>query len=334
MPYHFLRSLLATVFLFSLSLYSQSVSDVRGRGDITPDIMTRTRMLAGTVYTTDGVPVAGAWITVRNLRSGEVVFTGTTAADGGFETTVDGGQSFEVQARSGIEEDHTIARAEDAMALRMTLPVRSAPNSGGNASVSLGDLKAPPKAKQALEKAKEALRNNDGEKAHTQLEKALKEYRDYPTALTLLALVEAPKDHDGALALARRAAALSPQDGFPRAILAGFLNDSNEPDEALKEADAAIANASQLWQGHFERARALAARGRLEEALASAVRADALAQGRVLAARVGRTRLLAALGRHDEAIEGLNAFIQAAPDKATRDRAAAEAIAIKSFAKK
>ena len=334
MPYLSLRPLLSAVFLINVSLCSQSILDVRHRSDIPSDSMNRTRTLAGAVYTTDGVPVPGAWITVRNLQSGEIVFTGTTAADGGFETTVDGSQSFEVQARSGIEENRMIAKGDDAMSLRMTLPVRSAPNSSAGASVSLLDLKAPSKAKQALEKAKEALRKNDGDKAHTQLEKALKEYPDYPTALTLLALLEATKDHDAALTLARHATALSPQDGFPRAILAGFLNDGRQPDEALKEADAAIANSSGQWQAHFERARALAARGKLEEALASAVRADELAQGHVLAVRVARTRLLAALGRQEEARESLNAFIQAAPDKATKERAKAEALTINSFAKK
>jgi tetratricopeptide (TPR) repeat protein len=334
MPYLSLRPLLSAVLLISVSLSSQSIWDARHRGDFPSDSMHLRRTLAGGVYTTDGVPVPGAWITVRNLQSGEIVFTGTTAADGSFETTVDGSQSFEVQARSGIEENRMIAKGDDAMSLRMTLPIRSAPNSGSGASVSLLDLKAPSKAKQALEKAKEALRKNDGDKAHTQLEKALKEYPNYPTALTLLALLEAPKDHDAALTLARHATALSPQDGFPRAILAGFLNDGRQPDEALQEADAAIVNASQLWQGHFERARALAARGRLEEALTSAVRADELAQGRVLAARVARTRLLAALGRQEEARESLNAFIRSAPDKISKERATAEAMAIKSFAKK
>jgi len=334
MPYHSLRPLLSFVVLFSFYLHSQSMADVRRRGNAAVEDMKTSRTLAGTVYTRDGVPVPGAWVAIRDLQSGQVVFNGTTGPDGGFETLVETDRSFEVLARNGLDEDRTIAKGDDAMSLRMTLPARSGRNSGGGASVALADLKAPPKAMEALEKAKEALRKNDTGKAHQQLEKALKEYPDYPTALTLLALLEAPRDHAGAVMLARRAAALSPQDGFPRAILAGFLNDGRQPDEALKEADAAIANASQLWQGHFERARALAARGRLEEALTSAVRADELAQGRVLAARVARSRLLAGLGRQEEARESLNAFIRTAPDKASKERATAEALAINSFAKK
>lgn len=334
MPYFSLRPLLSFLSILTLSLSSQTIPDLHRRGGGTPDNLTRTRMLGGTLYTSDGVPVSGAWITIRNLQSGEIVFTGTTAADGGFETVVDGGQSFEVQARNGMDEDRTIVNSDNGMSLRMTLPVRGAQLSDGHASVSMADLKAPPKAKQAVEKSKEAIRKGDGEKARKELEKAMKEYPDYPTALTLLALLDAPTDHDGALALARRAAALAPQDAFPRATLAGFLNDSKQPEEALKEADAAIANAAQLWQGHFERARALAARGRLDEALTSATRADDLAQGRVLAVRVARTRLLAAMGRQEEARESLNAFIRSAPDKASKERATAEALGIKSFAKK
>jgi hypothetical protein len=332
MPYFSSRSLLFFVFLSNLYLHSQSMADVRRPGNAPFDNMNSMRALGGAVYTQDGVPVPGAWVTIRNIRSGEIVFNGTTSRDGGFETEVGNGQTYEVLARTGMHEDRAIARGDDATSLRMTLPVHSGHGSGG--SVAMADLKASPKAQEALAQAQQALTKNDREKAQKELEKALKEYPDYPRALALQALLQAPTDQNAALLLARRAAALSPQDGFPRAILAGFLNDSQQPDEALKEADAAIASASHLWQGHFERARALASNGRLEDALASATRADELAQGRISAVRVARTRLLAALGRTEEAGGLSSASVQKQEDKGKRDRTSSEAVGSRSFAKK
>jgi len=332
MPYFSPRSLLFLIFLSNLYLHSQPMPDVRRPGNAPFDKMNSMRALGGAVYTQDGVPVPGAWVTIRNIRSGEIVFNGTTTRDGGFETEVGNGQTYEVLARNGVHEDRAITRGDDATSLRMTLPMHSGHGSGG--SVAVADLKASPKAQEALSRAQQALARSDREKAHKELEKALKEYPDYPRALALMALVQAPTDQSGALLLARRAAALSPQDGFPRAILAGFLNDSQQPDEALKEADAAIASASHLWQGHFERARALASDGRLEDALASAIRADELAQGRISAVRVARTRLLLALGRNEEAGELSSASVPKQGDKGQRHQAVHESGPINNVAKK
>jgi tetratricopeptide (TPR) repeat protein len=136
------------------------------------------------------------------------------------------------------------------------------------------------------------------------------------------------------LLLAQRAAQLSPDRSYSRAVFAALLNDSQQSQVALEEADAAIKLAPAQWQGHFERARALAAMGRLQEALPCATRADELAQGNIVSVRVARSRLLAALGRQQEAQDQLNAFIQNSPDRASRERAAAEKVTIESLMKK
>lgn len=333
MPHRSSHSLFFVLVLtLPLFLHGQSIVDAKRSGSGT-DIPTRIHVITGAVYTSDGVPVPGAWVTVRSLRSGEIVFNGTSAADGGFEVAVDANSAFEVIARMGNAEDRAVDDGGSSMSLRMTLPMASA-RSDGKDQVSIADLKAPRKAQEALEKATKALRTNDVAKARKELEEAVKLYPDYPAALPLLAVVRSHDDPAGALLLAQRATQLSPDNAFARAIFGGLLNDSGQSENALKEAEAAIKLAPTLWQGHFERARALAAVGRLQEALPSAIRADELAQGHVVSARVARSRLLAALGRQQEAQDQLNAFIQNSPDRASRERAAAEKVTIQSLMKK
>jgi tetratricopeptide (TPR) repeat protein len=331
MPYRSSHSLFFLFLAFTLSLHSQSIADARRSGS-NMDNMSRIRTIVGAVYTSDGVPVAGAWVTVRNLQSGEVVFTGQSASDGGFEVAVLANSMFEVVARLGNAEDRAVEEGETSMSLRMTLPLSSARPQGDKVSVS--DLKAPRKAQEALEKATKALRANDLAKARKELEEAVKLYPDYPAALPLLAVARSHDDPAGALLLAQRATQLSPDSAFARAIFGGLLNDSGQSANALEEAEAAIKFAPTLWQGHFERARSLAALGRLQEALPSAIRADELARGQVVSVRVARSRLLAALGRQQEAQDQLNAFIQNSPDRASRERAAAEKVTIQSLMKK
>jgi tetratricopeptide (TPR) repeat protein len=321
-------------FIFTLSYsHAQSLADASRRGPINDSAVTA-RTLEGAVYTRDGKPLPGAWVTIRNLQSGDLVFNGKTSVDGAFAVPVAANSTFEVVARQGTDEDRAIARAEDTMSLRMTLPVRAVSRGEPADSISMADLKAPPKAQQALEKGAKALAEKDVTGARKHLEKAVEIYPDYPAALTLLSLTRAKEDPAAALLLARRASQLSPDRAFTRAVLAGLLNDSGQSQPALEEADAAIALSASQWQGHFERARALASLGHLDDALTSTIRADDLTQGHLLSVRIARSRLLAALGRPDEARDQLNAFIQAAPDQASKERAAAEKLTINGFAKK
>jgi tetratricopeptide (TPR) repeat protein len=280
------------------------------------------------------VPLGGVWVTIRSLRTGAVVFSVNTAQDGSFDAPVTGNGSYEVVAQRGNDQDRAVADPESSMSLRLTLPTATAQRAEAGASVSVADLKAPRKAQQELEKATKALREKDTAGARKHVENAVQIYPDYPSALTFLALMQASDDRAAALLTARRAAELSPGRAFTRAVLAGILNDSGQPVSALEEANAAIAISSSQWQGHFERARALAKMGRLDEALTSAARADELVQGKVLSVSVARSRLLAALGRPDEARDRLNAFIQRAPDKDSKERATAEKLTINTFAKK
>jgi tetratricopeptide (TPR) repeat protein len=331
MPYRTSRSLIILLLVVSLYLPAQQTFDPFN-GISSPENRGRQQSISGIVYDTSGNRVAGASIMIRDLNTGELVAQGVTGHDGAFMATVRAG-SFEITTSKDTEQERTIVRADQSAFLNITLK-GSQTATASNAAVSLVDLKAPQKAQDEFEKAQEAIGKKDLLKARKHLEAAIKRYPDYAAALALLAFATMPSDLASAQTMAARAVQLAPEVGFNHAMLAATRNASQQFASALPESEIAVTLSPQLWQGHFERARALAGVGRLEDALKSATRADELSGGRILVARIARSRLLAALGRQQEANDQLNAFIQTAPDRTTREQAAAEKLSIMSFVKK
>jgi tetratricopeptide (TPR) repeat protein len=111
--------------------------------------------------------------------------------------------------------------------------------------------------------------------------------------------------------LGRRAASLAPMAGAPRLLLAQVALDRGRPAEALRLA----ATAADLPGGEAAgslTARALEAAGRLEPA-ARAASVAAGAPGSGAAARLGQARLLARLGRRDEALAAARSLLAEDP---------------------
>jgi tetratricopeptide (TPR) repeat protein len=111
--------------------------------------------------------------------------------------------------------------------------------------------------------------------------------------------------------LARRAAAAAPMAGAPRLLLAQVALDRGRPAEALRLAAAAADLPGGEAAGSLT-ARALEASGRLELA-ARAAGAAAGEQGSGAAARLGLARLLARLGRRDEALAAARSLLAEDP---------------------
>jgi hypothetical protein len=330
MPYRTSRSLFILLFAVSLYLPAQTIEPYNEISS--PEHVGRQQSISGVVYDTAGARIAGASITIRDLNTGELVAQGVTGHDGSFMAAVRAG-SFEIITSKDTEQERTIVRADQPAFLNITLKANQTA-AASDAAVSLVDLKAPQKAQDEFGKAQAAISKKDLEKARKHLEAAIKRYPDYAAALALLAFTMMPRDLVNAQTMAARAVELAPEVGFNHAMLAATRNAAQQFASALPASETAVTLSPQLWQGHFERARALAGVGRLEDALKSATRADELTHGRVLVTRIARSRLLAALGRQQEANDQLNAFIETAPDRATREQAAAEKLSIMSFVKK
>lgn len=318
--------LLLSFLLVSSNAFAQRNRDAEPIG-VAPDSVGNIHSISGSVHTSSGTPISDAFVTIRDMRTGRIVFSGITGSDGAFEAAgIDPG-SFEVVIRNGIDEDRRIVQTDGPTSFIRVTFASSATNQSGGEPVAVADLRAPKKAQDAFAKGREAIMKHDVDKARKELEKALQIYPDYASALTLLAVVESTTPElPSALTYATRATELAPESSLAHTVLASIFNSSGQFSPALKEADKAISLSPLAWQGHYERAQSLGAVRRYEEALISASRADELTQGKALQPRLLVCRILSRLGRDEEARTRMNAFIQSAPDQRVRDLAKAEMV--------
>jgi tetratricopeptide (TPR) repeat protein len=137
----------------------------------------------------------------------------------------------------------------------------------GEQLVTPNQLRAPEKARSAIQKAARAIRDNHTDEAAKQIARALQAYPDYALAFTIRAMTKLGTQPSDAAADLERAIRLDPSAGLPYAILAGGYNDAGRYQDALPLAERAVQLLPAAWQTHFEMARALLGRKQSDEAL-------------------------------------------------------------------
>jgi tetratricopeptide (TPR) repeat protein len=137
----------------------------------------------------------------------------------------------------------------------------------GEQLVTLNQLRAPEKARSAIQKAARAIRDNHTDEAAKQIARALQAYPDYALAYTFRAMTKLGTQSSDAAADLERAIRLDPSAGLPYAILASGYNDAGRYQDALPLALRAVQLLPATWQTHFEMARSLFGRKQTEEAL-------------------------------------------------------------------
>lgn len=128
-------------------------------------------------------------------------------------------------------------------------------------------LRAPGKAQHAVDKALKAVLHHDSQDAAKELERALAIYPDYATALTLRAILNMTRDPVTATTDLEHAIRADPTYGVAYAVLASIYNDSQQPANALVNANKALQFLPEAWPVHYETARALFCLHRNERAL-------------------------------------------------------------------
>jgi tetratricopeptide (TPR) repeat protein len=137
----------------------------------------------------------------------------------------------------------------------------------GEQLVTPNQLRAPEKARSAIQKAARAIRDNHTDEAAKQIARALQAYPDYALAFTIRAMTKLSTQPSDAVADLERAIRLDPSAGLPCAILASRYNDAGRYQDALPLALRAVQLLPAAWQTHFEMARALLGRKQTDEAL-------------------------------------------------------------------
>jgi tetratricopeptide (TPR) repeat protein len=167
----------------------------------------------------------------------------------------------------------------------------------GQQLVTLNQLRAPEKARSAIQKAAKAIRDNHTDEAAKQIARALQAYPDYALAFTIRALTKLSTQPSDAAADLQRAIRLDSSAGLPYAILASGYNDAGRYQDALPLALRAVQLLPAAWQTHFEMARTLIGRKQTGEALKEVTNAIRLSSTDATASTESRAALHFCRGR-------------------------------------
>jgi len=135
-------------------------------------------------------------------------------------------------------------------------------------------LRAPAKARRAVDKAAAAMANQQAREAERQLARALELYPDYAVALTLRAIWKMNADRSDSIQDLERAIHVDPQYGVSYAVLASIYNDDQHYDDAIPLIQRALQLLPAAWPVHYEMARALCGNHQSLEALREVTEAE------------------------------------------------------------
>jgi len=130
--------------------------------------------------------------------------------------------------------------------------------SNGPQDVTANQLRAPAKARSAVEKAREAMFQGKTDEAYKQVSRALGAYPHYAIALTIRGLLsfEAGKDSE-ASADFEDAVQTDPEYGPPYVLLGALYNHARRYDDALLVLTKGLRLVPSAWQAHFQMGQAL-----------------------------------------------------------------------------
>jgi hypothetical protein len=180
---------LAVMFVPLLVFSLSSIAQIR---PLTPNpggVHSQLCTLSGRVTEADGQPVPGAKVEVRDARSGSVVDTTSTQADGSFEMDNLNAGNYDVLAQSGAVSVHNYVPVQRGLS---STELRLPTNTGQNqATLSVAAMMVPAKARDAYNEARQSFAAGKPDRVQKDLDHALQLYPHFAEALTLRAILEA-----------------------------------------------------------------------------------------------------------------------------------------------
>jgi len=272
--------------------------------------------LSGVVQTLDGRPIRDARVEVHDLMTGSLVASGYSLPNGTFSFNNVPGGSYEVRSMSRLQE---VRERVDLTGIdqQVTLHLSEAANTGTGATVSVAEMRIPDKARKEYEKAEQAFAKQKLDEARARCAKALALVPTYSRALTLSALFDLSDNKlEDAAQKAEQAIKSDVGYGMGYVVLASIYNSLKRYDDAARTLEHGIPLAANLWQAHFEMAKALLGKGDFQRALASADLALRSAPAEYAAVHLVRAHALLGLKSYPLAMAELERYIGADPNGA------------------
>ncbi len=281
--------------------------------------------VSGVVRTADNRVQRNVRVELHSLASDTVIASAYTLPNGTFELDNVPRGIYEVVASSGINEARERVQVYDPnVSVTLTLPSQTADTGplADNATVSVSQLKIPHEAKKHFVKADEAFRDQKLAKARQEVEKALHAFPAYAQALTLRGILNLQdKNFDAARADLESAIKDDASYGMSYIVLGAAYNVTRRFDDSVRVLERGTALMPASWQGHFELAKALLAKGNFTGALRHIDKAAELGPPNYAAIHLVRAHALLGLKNYDRAVTELEQFLGSEPKGA--DSAAA-----------
>jgi Flp pilus assembly protein TadD len=311
------KTVLAAFLLVALPLFAQAPHDFNtmlpqagSTVDARPSDM---GSISGTVRTIDDHAVSDARIEIRSLRTGQVVASGFSTQSGNFEVSNLPAGSYDVIATSGLLEARESVQVQGPVIVALQIAKRTRAVDGST-SVSVASLKVPEKARQEYDKAQTAMQKGKHEEALAHANKALELYPDFAEALTVRGVLNLD-NHDIAAATRdlERAIQIDGNYGLAYLALGAAYNADSRYDDALRTVEHGVTLDPKGWQGYFEMAKALFAKGDYEMSLQQVNRAAENTPGDYPPLHLLRAHDYIGLKKYADAKTELETYLSQAP---------------------
>jgi len=280
--------------------------------------------VTGTVSGTDNKPIKDARVEIRSTDTNALVSATYTNTSGSFEFLQVVPGSYHIVAYSGLDqaEDRLeVGSMHTIITLRM---FSNAPPVEGssNARISVAEYQIPQKARDELDKAKDALHDKKTEEAHKHLTKALEISPTYSDALTMSGIMKMDAgDVSGATADVQKAIDSDSRFPFAYIVMGAILNTQGKFDQAVRLLDRAQSLAPDSWQAYFEMSKALVGKGEFAAALRQLDRVEQLVPEPYPPVHLVKAHALLALSQYADAMNELQAYLDKEPQGPDRKQA-------------
>lgn len=315
------------ILLFSLAVVSfaqdapewgaTSLGQDRSISPLDRTSSTETGSISGTVVAVDGKPQFNVSVQLRDLGTGHTLASAYTNAAGRFSFDRVPYGSYELvatQQLASLRQNVALRSGVEVVSFRLNTWDPDA-TSSHNAMVSLAELKVPQRARDAYQKAEQAIAKHKSEDVAKYVQKALDIYPAFAPALTLRGALSLDKD-DLAAAVDDFDKAIHADSSYAMAhvAMASALNRLDKFDDALRAAERASSLSPNSWQPYFEMAKSYVAKADYQRALQQLAHAQGQMSQDYAPLHLLRANVLLGLKNFNDAATELKLFLRIAPN--------------------
>jgi Flp pilus assembly protein TadD len=263
-----------------------------------------------TVRNSSGEPLPVPAI-VKIYRNGMPNGQGTTGLGGRATFTPQNLGEFTVIAEApGYKTGHGEVSVPIPVKAEVDIYMQPESSSSEVAAGTGGPLLAP-KAKEALDKALLALRENKLEEAEKQLKEAMRLAPGHPDVLYLQGVLYLRQNKSAeAQKILEKAAQVNPSNARTLAALGTALSNQGKYEEAIVPLEKSLQLNAGGWETHWTLAKAYYYNKRYEEALKTSQQALAESHGKSPEIELLVAQSLSAVGRYEDSAEALREFLK------------------------